>query len=728
MAVRRESVRLELEDHFSQPIARAAVNAQVLRKSLDDLNNAGRRTDLDRVKKPLGDIDKGARGADKSINQLTGRLRLLRDASLSLGPALVPIGAAGIPLVAGLATQLGLMAGAVGVSAVALSGLGDGLDSLNKYQLEPTDENLRAMRAEMEKLGPAAQQFVEYLDSITPQLKAIQMTARAGLFPGLEDGIDSLLDRGPEVREVVSDIALTLGDLARSGGEALSSERFDDFFRYLQNDAGPLLSAFGRTVGNVFEGLANMFVGFAPTTRDFSEGLERMTADFARWSRSLESNDSFQGFLAYIRETGPQVVELLGQMTRAFVGIVQAAAPIGQALLPVLTQIAEAFADIASSPIGTPLLTAAAGMVAFNRAAGATAATLGKLKAAGGLAGAFAGSAGMGATLAAMLVGMELIDRSVDKVFDDGKIKGIGQSLKDLGDTGWLTSLDNGLSSVLPGVSSRFDEATESVGALDTELAALVRSGRGDEAAAMFEQIIAEARESGVSVDEVRAAFGQYGDALRQTTDGNNLFAGAVQRAAGAIRTETEATYASVQAMRAKRAANLAAFDAETQWRQALNEATAAANRNKAGIRGNSEAALENRGRLSALAAAWDNQSEAVRANEGRQKAARRAFINAAEGMGVSADAARKLAGRILDIPEKREVKVTAATDAARAAIDSLRGLLSSIPDENVTVFVRRQMTASNFGPREGFAAGGLSPKRYALPVPADLTDQETAS
>jgi hypothetical protein len=286
-----------------------------------------------------------------------------------LGPALIPLSAAAIPALTGALAGMGAAAGAVGVTLLAFNGIGDALKAIDKAQLQPTVENLQAMQVALEKLGPAGAEFARFLDGLEPQLHDLQNVARAGLFPGVEDGINELLSRLPLVRQVVADLSSGLGDLARDAGRSLSSDAWTPFFDYVANTAGPTMDDFARATGNVALGFANLLVAFAPMTSGFTSGLVDATRAFADWSSTLDSNKSFQSFLDTVRQSGPQALDLFTALAKALVGLVKAAAPFGQVVLPALTATANLFATIANSPIGPGLYAAAAGMVAFNRAA-----------------------------------------------------------------------------------------------------------------------------------------------------------------------------------------------------------------------------------------------------------------------------------------------------------------------------------------------------------------------
>lgn len=369
MATRLEKVILDVESNLSSVMTSDAAATALLKRELNSLSGNALR-----ASRSIDGIGTSADKSGKQIDRLSGRLVLMAQAAAILGPALVPIGAAGIPAIAGLTAELAAMAGAIAVGVVAFKGLGDGMKALDAYQLEPTAENLENVRLELERLGPAGADFVMFLDSIEPQLKSIQSAARAGLFPGVEDGISSLLTMLPQLRGLTREIAETMGELASDAGDGLAGPKFREFFEYLDTDAAATLESLGRTIGNFSAGFAQMLVEFAPVSRGFTTGLEEMSESFAQWSAGLDQNDSFQSFLAYIQESGPKVLDMLGSMVGAFTSILEAAAPVGDVVVPMLTSLFDIISMLAESPLGPMFFTAAAAMSVYSRAAGLAAA------------------------------------------------------------------------------------------------------------------------------------------------------------------------------------------------------------------------------------------------------------------------------------------------------------------------------------------------------------------
>jgi hypothetical protein len=328
----------------------------------------------------------GMKAAGKSVADLrhdidttNDRTAWLAQSFLALGPSLVPIGAAGVPALAGMTTQLGLAAGAAGVAALAFNGIGDALKALDTYQIDPTTANLEKLNEAMAKIGPDGAQFVRFLDSVGPAFADLANTARGEMFPGVEDGIRTFVeDLLPRLKVVVGEVAGAMGDLAREAGEGLSGPKFERFFEFLRTDAQPLLMDMGRTVGNFATGFANLVVAFGPLTEKFSKGLLRMSRSFAEWSSNLDSNASFQSFLEYIEEVTPRVLALFEALVDATVAIVTAAAPVGEVMLPAFTGLLRVIESLAGTPLGPIFIAAAAAASLYGRSVAAASLITGK--------------------------------------------------------------------------------------------------------------------------------------------------------------------------------------------------------------------------------------------------------------------------------------------------------------------------------------------------------------
>lgn len=372
IATRHEKVVLDLEDRFSGPMARAAAATQLLDHSLKDLDGSAVRTNRDMA--PLGDPNGpiGKTGvqsvqASREIDRMSGRMRIFLDAAAILGPALVPIGAVGIPAIAGLATSLGAAALAGGVAVAAFQGVGTALEAVNKAALEPTAANLEAAQLAMERLGPQARQFVTELQGIMPALQGVRNAGAAGLFPGLTQSLDDMVTLLPRVEEVAHSIGRALGNITAQGAQGLTGGGWMAFLTFLETDVPPVIENLGRTVGNLASGLAQLWMGFDPVSDDFIVWMTRASAAFESWATGLSQTQGFREFVAYLRDTGPQVGEALASIANALLQIVQAAAPLGGPVLQALTAVADAIAAIAGSDAGPAIMATVTALAILSR-------------------------------------------------------------------------------------------------------------------------------------------------------------------------------------------------------------------------------------------------------------------------------------------------------------------------------------------------------------------------
>lgn len=309
-----------------------------------------------------------ARGFAHELESADSRFASILQTGLALTPALVPLGAIGIPAAAGLAAQLGATAAAAGVTVLAFQGVGDALKALNDYQIDPTEAHLKKLRQTMDALGPAGQLFVRTLQDLRPELQDLQDIAQQGMLPGLTDSIHELKALEPEVEKIIGTIAGTIGDLAAQAGDELNDQRWVDFIDFLDREATPTLKAMGKTLGYVVEGLASMMMDFDPLADDFTQGMVGYARAFRDWADGLDQTQGFEDFVDYIRANGPEALETLAALGGALVSLVTAAAPVGAALLPVIEATADGLSAIADSNVGPALITAAAGIGTLGRA------------------------------------------------------------------------------------------------------------------------------------------------------------------------------------------------------------------------------------------------------------------------------------------------------------------------------------------------------------------------
>lgn len=360
----------------NRTLSTGRTDVDAYRRDLDKLSTSARRVSpsMTTLARDSDRLSNSVRKAGPEVDRLSGRLSILRDAALVLGPAMGPLSTVAVAGVAGLANQFGFAALAAGTAVAAFQGVGNALKAIDKAQLAPTTANLQAARLAMENLSPAARDMVAELDSLEPVLSRLKESTQAALFPSLIDGLEELRKIAPDVKAVMHSVADGLGEMFKAGAEDLASGRWDDFFHMLAAEARPTLSAMGHVLGSVAHGFAEIWTAFAPLNRDFSNWMVDAAAAFDEWATGLDQTQGFRDFVDYIRDNGPRVGDALMAVGDAVVQIAEAVAPLGGPSLTIITTFAKALASLADSDIGTPLFAAAAGFAALNRALAVTSA------------------------------------------------------------------------------------------------------------------------------------------------------------------------------------------------------------------------------------------------------------------------------------------------------------------------------------------------------------------
>lgn len=673
------------------------------------------RTVKVRVKGDISDFNRAmltgaasAKAFTKELDTSNERTTVLTQSLLAVGPSLVPIAAAGVPAVAGLTNQLGFAAAGAGVAALAFSGVGDALKAVNDFAVEPTDANLRKLNETMNEIGPAGRNFVLFLQDLRPQLQGLQDIAQAGLLPGVEQGITSLLSRMPEAERIISTISTTLGDLTAEAGANLADSRWNDFFDFLEREARPTLLDLGRAVGNFTEAFANLWMAFQPLSSQFSRSFLDLSRDFAKWTDGLDQTEGFQDFLAYVSRVGPEVWETLGDLGNALVQIVEAAAPIGEASLPVIQLLAKALSAIADSPAGPVLIATAAGISALSRAialyktvnGSAIASLLGVADNKGKRAALGFRTAAAGAGLLALSL-TDLDDKA--GIANTASYALLGTLIA----PGWGTAI-GGTIGLVKDLSAANDEAADSLDRLATKVNE-VRSG-ADAHDVSVTAIALAGDDPGLQkrADAISDAAYKNAEAARDQALAEAGLASNMALASDEVKDETLALLDNVRAKNQAADAAESVFSAETAYRQALKDAQEQARKTNAGINGSSDAALKNREALDRLASAWNRQADAGGKTEAQMRKAQREFINAAVGMGVARGEAKRLADELFHIPSPKPKVTLTGVEQAFTQISKLKEYLRGIKDEDVIIHVRRAIeSGGGRGHQTAFAEGG---------------------
>jgi len=294
-------------------------------------------------------IDRLRSSSSRASNQVNALAMFI----LALGPALITIGAVGAAGVGALAVGFAAAATGAGLFAgVAVSNFGGISDALTKmqsaqkaYNLAVTDKQrdaaLAQIKAAYDNLSPAEQKVVDGVHALSGAWSTFATQFKPGMFAMAAQGLQFMAQQIPLLTPLMNGMMTSAQTLEARFIAAFNGPFWRSFMATMAQIAGPVMTAMVTAFGNIIKGLAGMLQAFAPFAVGFATGFQDLTAKFAAWGIQMGQSEGFKSFIKYVQEQMPAVLGFIGALWKALVAIAQAAAPIGAALLPILTGLAD---------------------------------------------------------------------------------------------------------------------------------------------------------------------------------------------------------------------------------------------------------------------------------------------------------------------------------------------------------------------------------------------------
>jgi hypothetical protein len=190
-------------------------------------------------------------------------------------------------------------------------------------------------------LSPAGQKFTRFLFGLRPELKALQAAAQSGFLPGLQTGIQHVNKLFPLMKTAVSDTAVTMGDLAREGGELLSSGPWRDDFRAITKSSTVLIGDFGHAGLDLMKALKDVTVAAIPMTNEFGRMTAAGAKTVATFTAHARATGDLRDFFIKTVDTTKILGSILGDVGVVLWEIGKAALPLGTGLLKTFEKLAD---------------------------------------------------------------------------------------------------------------------------------------------------------------------------------------------------------------------------------------------------------------------------------------------------------------------------------------------------------------------------------------------------
>ncbi|MGF2617729.1 hypothetical protein FZC84_11885 [Rossellomorea vietnamensis] len=345
----------KLMHQFTKDKAEKEVDADTVSffKKIGNLKAKAKALARDKIIIPVeADIDKFQSQIDRiaktisSVGIVAGNM--IGGGFLAVLPALVPIIASLAGGLGGLATSFAAAGtGAALFASVATSALND------VFEVNKEIKDLRAELAnttDLEKRAEILKQIEQAQASLSNEqqrgLAALQKFssfwskfAKQFEKPVMDIFIRSL----GQLQTLITDLkpafdaaVAAVDSLSESFGKSTKTQEFKDFVSFLNKNVGPSLETMGKSFGNVMKGIMNLMVAFTPLSQDMQGGLVGLTERFAAWSAKMSESKGFQNFINYVRENGPKVMALIGNITDFLIQLGIGMAPLGSKILDIV--------------------------------------------------------------------------------------------------------------------------------------------------------------------------------------------------------------------------------------------------------------------------------------------------------------------------------------------------------------------------------------------------------
>ena len=227
----------------------------------------------------------------------------------------------------------------------------------------------------LNKLGPAGQRFAYFLYGLRDTFYQIRNAVQAGLFPGLERAIQTLIDTYlPDFTAFMGELGKVFGDIAELTAKTLTNSTWKQFFAVFREVSPVLIKNYSIAFLNLATAVAQILTVTAPFAVEFSKGFAALTAEFLKFTQSKAGQKLITDFLDQVKRLGPDVMRFFEALVPALFALMEALLPLGEIILKGLTGFLEWIAAMDPKVLQGLVYTIITLVAAFQLAAGVMAA------------------------------------------------------------------------------------------------------------------------------------------------------------------------------------------------------------------------------------------------------------------------------------------------------------------------------------------------------------------
>lgn len=264
------------------------------------------------------DIKKLGSEATKSNSGMS----LLLKSALTLGPALIPIGGAGVAAIAGIAaTTAAAGIGFASLGAVAVPAITNIKNALKDAGKDGA--------AALDSLTPAEKNLYGATHELNTAYQAWYKTLEPDVLPKLAGGLNTVQSLLPKFTGTVKSAANGTGDFLQQIDAAVNGPIFATFTKNLASEAGPAISATGHLLLGLGSAATTTFNDLAP----LAPKVDSLFTSLGNKAAAGAQSQGFIDFLHTIESDAPLAGKTLGDLGSDAAGLVGALAPLGDVSL-----------------------------------------------------------------------------------------------------------------------------------------------------------------------------------------------------------------------------------------------------------------------------------------------------------------------------------------------------------------------------------------------------------
>lgn len=183
------------------------------------------------------------------------------------------------------------------------------------------------------RLSPAARGLMGSFTGLKSAFSEWSASLQPAVLPLFSRALDGIAGSLGKLSPIVLGTVDGVHELQDRFGAEMKTPFWQGFYQDLVGSVRPAVVGFGAALGNVFKGAAGIVDAFLPHMDGISSAMQRFTSRFADWGAGLKGSPTFEAFLDYVRQQGPQAGKLLGDIFRALTDIGKALAPIAGPIL-----------------------------------------------------------------------------------------------------------------------------------------------------------------------------------------------------------------------------------------------------------------------------------------------------------------------------------------------------------------------------------------------------------